>query len=163
AGGLSDPDDPVGTAVTNVVFGVVVLLAGLIVRRQHGRAADLRLQRDRADKRSREVAASERARIARELHDVVAHGMSVVVLQARGGRRIMEPDAARARRAFDDIERVASDCLDEMRRLLGILRTADAEGTPMAPQPKLFELRALVDRARASGASIELVIEGDRR
>jgi signal transduction histidine kinase len=163
AGGLNDAEDAFGTAITNVVFGIVVLLAGLIVRRQRDRADEMRQQRDLADERSREIAATERARIARELHDVVAHGMSVVVLQARGGRRMIDGDTPRARRAFDDIERVASDCLDEMRRLLGILRAADADVAPMAPQPKLGELQLLVERARTSGASVDLVVEGDRR
>jgi signal transduction histidine kinase len=162
-GGLNDPEDAFGTAATNVVFGVVVVLAGFVVRRQRDRTEDMQRQRDLADQRSREIAASERARIARELHDVVAHGMSVVVLQARGGRRVVEVEPARARRVFDDIERVAADCLDEMRRLLGILRAADPDTAPMAPQPTLSELPGLVEQARASGAAVELVVEGDRR
>lgn len=162
-GGLSDAEDPLGSAITNVVFGTVILLAGFLVRRQRDRADDMRHQRDLADERSRKIAATERTRIARELHDVVAHGMSVVVLQARGARRVIDSDPPRAGRALDDIERVASDCLDEMRRLLGILRTPETEAAPMAPQPKLYELSALVERARASGASVDLVIEGEAR
>jgi signal transduction histidine kinase len=161
--GLRDPEDAFGSAATNALFGAGVLLAGFIVRRQRERADEMRRQRDLADERSREIAATERARIARELHDVVAHGMSVVVLQARGARRIIDADPTRACRALDDIERVASDCLDEMRRLLGILRTADPETAPMAPQPKLYELPVLVEQARASGASVDLVIEGEAR
>ncbi len=158
----SDTEDPVGETLTLIIFGFVIMLAGWVVHRQRDRAEDMQRQRDQADDRAREIAASERARIARELHDVVAHGMSVVVLQARGGRRMVEHEPSRASLAFDDIERVASDCLDEMRRLLGILRAPEDEA-PLAPQPTLGELPALVDRARASGATVDLVVAGDRR
>jgi signal transduction histidine kinase len=166
---VSQTDDPVGESVTLVIFGAVVLLSGAAVRRQRERAEQMRLQRDRADARARTIADSERARIARELHDVVAHGMSVVILQARGGRRMIDDEPARAVRAFDDIERVATDCLEEMRRLLGILRAtgptgpAAANEPPLAPQPRLSELNALVAQARASGAEVDLVVEGDAR
>jgi signal transduction histidine kinase len=91
--------------------------------------------------------------------------MSVVVLQARGGRTMLDPaisDLGQARDAFDDIDRVASDCLDEMRRLLGILRASADGAAPLAPQPKLGQLEQLVARARASGEEVELVVEGER-
>jgi signal transduction histidine kinase len=148
--------------LTLIIFGMVVMLAGWVVHRQRDRADEMRDQRDRAERRAAEIAASERARIARELHDVVAHGMSVVVLQARGGRRMVERDPVRAYRAFDDIELVASQSLDEMRRLLGILRTPEQEAE-LAPQPKLRELQALVEQARASGAAVDLVVAGSQR
>lgn len=166
---VSQTDDPVGESVTLVIFGAVVLLSGAAVRRQREKADRMRLQRDRADARARSIADTERARIARELHDVVAHGMSVVILQARGGRRMIDDEPLRATRAFDDIERVATDCLEEMRRLLGILRTSatadssEATELPLAPQPRLSELDALVARARASGAEVDLVVHGDAR
>lgn len=155
--GLSDPDDPIGEAVTYALIVLLILGTGVLVRRYRDRA-------DEAEHRAQQIAADERARIARELHDVVAHGMSVVVLQARGGRRMLDVEPGTARRAFDDIERVAADCLDEMRRLLGILRSAEPQtAAPFAPQPKLYELEALVDQARASGAVVELVVDGKRR
>ena len=166
---VSQTDDPVGESVTLVIFGAVVLVSGAAVRRQRERAEQMRHQRDLADARARDIANTERARIARELHDVVAHGMSVVILQARGGRRIIDDEPIRAARAFDDIERVASDCLDEMRRLLGILRTTGptdrgaASEPPLAPQPRLSELSALVAQAQASGAEVDLVVHGDAR
>jgi signal transduction histidine kinase len=166
---VSQTDDPVGESVTLVIFGAVVLLSGAAVRRQRERAEQMRLQRDRADARARDIADTERARIARELHDVVAHGMSVVILQARGGRRMIGDEPIRAARAFDDIERVATGCLEEMRRLLGILRTtgrtdpSGATDPPLAPQPRLSELGGLVAEARASGAAVDLVVEGDVR
>lgn len=155
--GLRAPDDPIGEAVTYALLAGVVLGIGALVRRYRDRAAH-------AERRARQIAADERARIARELHDVVAHGMSVVVLQARGGRRMVEREPASARRAFEDIERVAADCLAEMRRLLGILRATEQEGVaPLAPQPKLDQLEALVAQARASGAVVDLMVDGPRR
>jgi len=71
--------------------------------------------------------ADERTRIARELHDVVAHAISVVVLQARGGRKVLTEEPAAAREAFDVIEQVSEQALTEMRRLLGLLRQGDDE------------------------------------
>jgi signal transduction histidine kinase len=163
--GSLDPEDPVGSAVTMVIFEAIVLAAGVVVRRYRERTETMRHERDRAAAHALEVAAEERTRIARELHDVVAHGMSVVVLQARGGRTMLDltiGDLGQARDAFDDIERVASECLDEMRRLLGILRSSADDAAPLAPQPKLGQLEQLVAQARASGEEVELVVEGER-
>lgn len=161
--GLADDQDPLGTAITGLVFDTAVVTAGLLVRRQRRRAEQMARERDDAEQRAAEAAAEERARIARELHDVVAHGMSIVVLQARGGRRLIDDDHEAARAVLDDIDRVASDCLSEMRRLLGILRAADPQDAPLAPQPRLAELDALVCQARASGAAVELMVTGDVR
>src|SRR3954470_21970567 len=130
--GLHDTQDPSGAAITNLVFAAIVVIAGIVVRNYRAGTESMRTERDLAAAEVRAVAADERARIARELHDVVAHGMSVVALQAVGGRRMLASDPDQAREAFDTIERVTSDCLDEMRRLLGILR-AD-ESAPLAPQ-----------------------------
>ncbi len=160
-----DPEDPVGSAVTMVIFETIVLAAGAVVRRYRERTETMRDERDRAAAHALAVAAEERTRIARELHDIVAHGMSVVVLQARGGRTMLDPaisDLGQARDAFDDIERVASECLDEMRRLLDILRSNADDTAPLAPQPKLGQLEQLVAQARASGGEVELVVEGER-
>jgi signal transduction histidine kinase len=161
--GTRERSDPVGGAVTNVLFSVLLILAAAAVRQQRGRAERLRRERDHAAARVREITVEERARIARDLHDVVAHGMSVVVLQARGARRVLHIDQARAEQALNEIERVASDCLDEMRRLVGILRNSVDGEAPVAPQPRMAELQHLVDQARTSGASVELVVEGERR
>ena len=78
--------------------------------------------------------ADERARIARELHDVVAHAISVIVLQARGGRRMLARDPDETRVALDAIEHAGQQALTEMRRLLGTLRAAD-ERAALAPHP----------------------------
>jgi signal transduction histidine kinase len=158
--GSRDETDPVGSAITNVLFSAIVLTAGGLVRRHRARAESMRAQRDRAAAEVRAVAAEERTRIARELHDVVAHGMSVVALQAVGGRRVLDSDPDQAREAFDTIARVTSDCLAEMRRLLGLLR-ADDEEMPLVPQPTLEQVAGLVEQARAAGTQVELTVRGE--
>jgi len=112
------------------------------------------------DEQARAAVADERQRIARELHDVVAHAISVVVLQSRGGRRVAATDPTRAEEAFSAIERTSTEALGEMRRLLGLLR-AD-ENQTMLPQPTLARLDALAEDLRSSGLPVEVVVEGHR-
>jgi signal transduction histidine kinase len=161
--GLQDPSDPAGSAATGVVFTAIAIAVGAVVRQYRQRTNVMRVERDQAEARARAVAIEARARIARELHDVVAHGMSIVILQARGGRHMIAADPAQARTAFDAIEEVASECLDEMRRLLGILRGNGVMPAPLSPQPKLHELVGLVEQAQASGATVQLTISGEQR
>ena len=104
----------------------------------------------------------ERARIARELHDVVAHSISVMVLQARGGRRVLESEPTDAREAFAVIESTGQQALDEMRRLVGMLRSGE-KTLPLAPQPSLKEVGMLVEQVRAAGLPVQLDIEGEPR
>ena len=131
-----------------------------------GRAVRSQRLNDRqlADERARSAAAKveERARIARELHDVVAHSISVMVVQARGGRRVLESDPDDARAAFATIKRTGQQALDEMRRLLGMLRDQD-EAMALAPQPTLKELDRLVQQVQASGLPVVVTIEGEPR
>jgi signal transduction histidine kinase len=97
----------------------------------------------------------ERARMARELHDVVSHNLSVVVLQAAGARAQAQGDDA----TLEKIERSSREALVEMRRLLGVLREDDA--SPLAPQPSLAQLPELVERVRAAGLTVDLEVDGD--
>jgi signal transduction histidine kinase len=130
-------------------------LAGVLVR-VRGQAAAL-AERNRALTRQAEQAvAAERARIARELHDIVAHHLSVVVLQAAGARA----SGQTADRALEKIEHSGRQALTEMRRLLGILREPDEE-PDLTPQPGLGELTALAESVRAAGLPVRLVINGD--
>ena len=103
------------------------------------------------------AAADERRRIAREMHDVVAHSVSVMVVQAGGARRILERDPRRAVEAAAHIEDVGRAALAEMRRLLGVLHQDEAD---RAPQPTLGELDRLVERSRAAGLPVTLAVEG---
>ena len=147
-----------------IVFAAGPWGAGRFVRHRRererallGRAAELEVERDT---RAGEAVAEERTRIARELHDVVSHAISVIVLQARGGRRLLDEDPGETRRALDVIERAGTDALQEMRRLLGLLRQDDAD-ISLAPRPTLRRIDELVDGIRASGLPVEVAIEGD--
>ena len=92
--------------------------------------------------------AEERRRIAREMHDVVAHCVSTMVIQAGGARRILARDPQRAIEAAELIERTGREALGEMRHLLGVLHAGE-EAAALAPQPTLHELDALIERSRA--------------
>ena len=108
------------------------------------------------------AAADERRRIAREMHDVVAHSVSVMVVQAGGARRILQRDPRRAVEAAAQIEDVGRAAMVEMRRLLGVLHHGEDE-TGRAPQPTLGELDRLVERSRAAGLPVTLAVEGEPR
>ena len=119
----------------------------------------VRLERERELESGRAVA-EERARIARELHDVVAHNVSMMVVQAEAGPVVVERDPGRAVAAFDSIAATGRQALGEMRRLLGVLREGDQTLT-LAPQPGIDQLPELVERVRRAGVPVELVIEGE--
>ncbi|GAA4977550.1 sensor histidine kinase [Yinghuangia aomiensis] len=121
-----------------------------------GRAA--RLERER-DAHAQVAAAAERARIARELHDVVAHNVSVMVVQADGAAYAIDGAPDRARDALGTIASTGREALAEMRRLLGVLRS-ESENRPYTPQPGVDQLGDLVDRVRDAGLSVELKITG---
>ena len=105
------------------------------------------------------AAADERRRIAREMHDVVAHSVSVMVVQAGGARRILERDPERAVDAAVHIEEVGRAAMAEMRRLLGVMHHGEERG----PQPSMRQLDALVERTRAAGLPVSLTVEGEPR
>jgi len=139
-------------------------LAGRAMRyrreRQHAlERLTVDLEREREEK-ARAAVAEERVRIARELHDVVAHAISVMVLQARGGRRSLATDPGETREALDTIEATGSEALAEMRRLLGMLRRDDEE-IALAPQPSLKYLDALTAQVTDAGLSVDLAVEGE--
>jgi signal transduction histidine kinase len=163
-----DPTDPSAPGFSDFAYFAMFLggpfVAGRIVRyrrqREHallGHAAALELERD---EKAREAVAEERTRIARELHDVVAHAISVMVLQARGGRRMLRDDPAETREALDAIEHAGEQALAEMRRLLGMLRSDD-EQLALAPQPSLTRIDELAARLTNTGMPVEVTIEGE--
>jgi signal transduction histidine kinase len=108
------------------------------------------------------AAAAERARIARELHDVVAHHVSVMVVQADGAGYALRSDPDRAGAALEAIADTGRQALAEMRRLLGVLRSADEQAT-LAPVPGIDELRELLDQARAAGLEVSYTLSGTPR
>ncbi|MEV6923439.1 histidine kinase [Dactylosporangium sp. NPDC051485] len=136
---------------------------GVLVRRQRGRTRLLEeltqhLERER-DRRERSAVADERARIARELHDLVAHAVSVIAVQADAAEAALEYDPGLAKRPIAVIRGSAVEALTEMRRLLGVLR-ADAGDPDREPLPGLAQLPALVGRARDGGQAVDLAVDG---
>lgn len=103
--------------------------------------------------------AEERLRIAQELHDVVAHSMSVIAVQAGVGAHVLESNPTEARRALENIATASRSTLNEMRRLLGVLRNEDGDKAEHAPAPRLEDLPALVARVEASGVAVDLSVE----
>jgi signal transduction histidine kinase len=106
------------------------------------------------------VAADERTRIARELHDIISHSISVVTIQVQAVRRRLGPENQAEAADLAQVEATARQALDEMRRLFGVLR-AEGAHAELEPQPGLSRLDALVDRARAGGVDVHLLVEGD--
>jgi signal transduction histidine kinase len=166
---------PYNTAdhVNWVTFGfVAVFIAGLVGlawvagdSMRYRRAYYVRLE-DRAQRLERErdaqaqiAAAAERARIARELHDVVAHNVSVMVVQADGASYALDQDPEAARKALLAISQTGRTALTEMRRMLGVLRSADDAGT-YVPQPGIEQLGDLLEQVRSSGLPVSLKVEG---
>jgi signal transduction histidine kinase len=156
--------------VYDVVDDYVLLAAawtlGEGVRQRRARAAELedraaRLEREREEK-ARQAAAQERLRIARELHDVVAHSLSVIGVQAGAARLVLDadPHPTRAREAVAAIEATANQAMAEMRRALGILRATEPSGVALAPLPGLGQLPALQDQLRSAGLPVGLTVQG---
>jgi signal transduction histidine kinase len=131
-------------------------------RRAYLRAIEERaaqLEREQ-DANARQAAAEEQARIAREVHDVVAHNLSVIVVQATAADAVFETDPADARRAVQAIGSTARQALDELRRVLGVIRTEEPCPDALSPQPGLDRLDALFGQVRAAGLAVELEVEG---
>ena len=108
------------------------------------------------------AAQEERARIARELHDVVAHAVSLMVVQVSGVRRLLTEDQERERDALLSVEQVGREALVEMRRMLGVMRSGEASPPELVPQPGLAYLDRLVAQIEEAGLPVTLTVEGDR-
>jgi len=152
--------------VTTMIITVTPLLVGREIREQRRRVDDMRerverAERDREEKAYRAVA-DERTRIARELHDVVAHQMTVMTLQADGARRIADGSDPRVVQALETISDAGHSALTEMRRMVGLLRTPE-EASETEPLPRLAEVEQLVEKVKAAGVPVDLEVEGDVR
>jgi signal transduction histidine kinase len=159
-----------GNVVQGLLFGAAFLAAPIAtaraLRNRRLLASELAERAERAEsereERARRAVEDERARIARELHDVVAHSISVMTVQAEAVHRVAPRMPEQARTSLETIENTGREALTEMRRLLGVLRRDD-EAAELAPQPSLGQVRLLVQRARAAGLPVELTVEGDSR
>jgi signal transduction histidine kinase len=139
-------------------------LFGRLVHRLRTRAHTLaehaeQLERLR-DEQAHAAVTLERTRIARELHDVIAHSVSLMGVQAAAAEQVLALDPERAREPLRAIQETARDAIDELRRLLGVLRESD-ENAALVPQPGLGSLSALVEQMRGAGLPVELTVEGD--
>jgi signal transduction histidine kinase len=133
----------IGEIVFDWLWFAVTIGIGLVVRSRSLHATRSESRAERLETEREAVLREERARIARELHDVIAHSVSVIVVQAGAAEQIVEEDPEKARLALHAIRATASDALGEMRRLLGILRAAGDE-LSLTPQPTVAELEPLL-------------------
>jgi signal transduction histidine kinase len=153
---------PVGNVAGPDVVMAIAYAVGLAFARlrRHNETLEMRTahaERQRTEAAER-AAADERARIARELHDVISHDVSLMVLQASVERRVHTGDGTTAQ-TLANIESTGREALAELRRMLGVLHKNDQDA-PLRPQPGLAQLPDLVEQARAAGVPIELVIDG---
>ena len=150
--------------ISAIVFAVF-LGAYLRARRAYLESGEERAELEREDAELREERAvlDERGRIARELHDMVAHAMSVVSLQIGGARLTMTRDPARSDEALARAERASREALSELRRLLGVLQPGDETAAGLSPQPAVSDIAALLENARTAGLRIDQRVEGEPR
>jgi signal transduction histidine kinase len=147
-----------GSFFFSTTLAVAPWLFGRTVRARTLRLAAAEREQEQ---HARIAVGDERARIARELHDVVAHSVGMIVVQAEGARRVFDRDPERAREALDSIEHTARTALADMRRSLGVLRR-EGDERALAPQPGVADLDELIEQARAGGLTVDLVVEGEK-
>jgi signal transduction histidine kinase len=139
-------------------------LIGFFLSSRSRQTAELRERADRLELereiKAREAVAEERARIARELHDIVGHSVSVMTVQASAVRRLLREDQQREREALQIVEEQGRAALSEMRRLVGVLRRPE-EAPALVPQPSLEYVGKLVEQTREAGLPTELRLEGE--
>jgi signal transduction histidine kinase len=155
------------TLLSMIAFLGGAITAGVIIRNRERIFVDTErraaaAEADRLAAAERAVA-SERSRIAREMHDVVAHSMSVISVQAAAGREIVHADPDKAAKVFATIETVGRESLGELRRMLGALRDTGDPGAALSPQPGIADIMAVVAQSSASGVPTTLVVEGHER
>jgi signal transduction histidine kinase len=169
---------PLPAALSGLVQTELSILATWVLgtwardRRRQIETAEMRAARleQEREERDRRAVAEERERIARELHDVVTHHVSVIVIQAGAAERALDRRPADARAAIEAIDQTARQALADMRRMLGILGRATPGAVPaeggdrdLAPMPGLDRLGELIDHVRAAGMPVELSVAGERR
>ncbi|RCG31065.1 sensor histidine kinase [Sphaerisporangium album] len=153
--------------ISGSMFVVAAWVGGIYAstRRRYLESLEERASRaeHERDQQARIATAAERARIARELHDVVAHNVSVMIVQADGAGYTLDTDPEKARHAVQTISSTGRQALAEMRRLVGVLRQDDAQVEDYAPQPGVAELDELVAQLRRSGLPVEFTVRGTCR
>jgi signal transduction histidine kinase len=154
------------TYLLSEIFVGAAWLLGWNLRRRRARWAELRARTERLEREREEEArravTEERLRIARELHDVIAHSMSVIAVQSAVGNHVIDAQPAEARQALAAIEATSRSALTEMRRLLGVLRQEGEPRGSLTPAPGLADLGSLVSQVRDAGLQVWINVEGQR-
>jgi signal transduction histidine kinase len=155
------------TLVSMVGFLAGAVAAGVIIRNRERIFVDTerraaQAEADRLAEAERAVV-RERSRIAREMHDVVAHSMSVIAVQAAAGREVVHSNPDKAAEVFERIETVGREALAELRRMLGVLRETGDEETALTPQPGIADIAAAVEQSSKSGVTTTLVVDDRQR
>jgi signal transduction histidine kinase len=165
--GVRDPEAATGDYVGVLAIAAVAWLVGFAYHERNRRTAELTARAERAEREreteARAAAAEERARIAREMHDVVAHSLSVMVVQAGAAEAMLDADPERARRPLAAVQQTGRSALTELRRMLGVLREMADEGPGLAPQPGLSALDELARQVREAGLPVNVRVEGEPR
>jgi signal transduction histidine kinase len=156
-----------GQVIPHLAVVAIAWLVGDNLRTRRAYLAQLeeraaRLEREREQQATR-ATLEERARIARELHDVIAHNVSVMVVQASAGEDVFDSDPGRAREALAAVASTGRDALGELRRLLGVIRPGEEEALSYAPQPGIDGLGELIEQVRDTGLAVELSVDGEQR
>lgn len=154
-----------GRTLVEVLIIVMAFVAGRLAAQQRDLA---HLMADRAhaaeltvQARTAQAAAEERTRIARDMHDILAHAVSLMIVQAEAGAAVVHQDQRKAEAAFDAIGDGGRDALTQLRRMLGVLREGD--GLALSPQPTVAELPRLVETVRATKIDVRMVVVGEQR
>jgi signal transduction histidine kinase len=156
---IGSPGHTSAVSALSLLAGLLVLLsAAELIRAQRQRAI---LVRNRLEEQARRQASEQRLAIARDLHDVVAHNISVINVQANTALHLMDRQPERAREALTAIHEVSRQALTELQSVLGVLRASDGEAAPLAPGPSLDRLGELA--SGTAGIAVRLVTEGTRR
>jgi signal transduction histidine kinase len=162
---------PDATGIEDTWLFTVIPIAAMVLIRRAVRERQLRadmlaaraelLEREH-ELRAQEAVVEERARIARELHDLVAHNVSVMVIQAGAERHALPPEQAPTREALASIEQAGRQALADARRLLGMLRR-DGDREDLAPQPRVDQIDVLIEQVQRAGLQVALAVEGEPR
>ena len=159
-----DPKGNLGAFIATTVVLAILWTIAFALGRKFQEADEAKERASRAERereeRAQTAVTEERARIARELHDVVGHSVSVMTVQASAVRRLLRPDQERERDALLIVEKTGREALAEMRRMVGVLRRPE-EAPALAPQPSIEHLDKLVEQVREAGLPVQLRVEGD--
>lgn len=160
-----NPHHTVGNGVLVGAFMAIAWCTGLLARRpvRQARSAEERALRFEHEQQeaARRAVAEERRRIARELHDIIAHSMSVMTMQTGAVRRLLLPEQQREREVLLSVEQTGRDAMSEMRRLVGLLKAEEAAA--YSPQPGLRSLDTLIATVREAGLPVDVAVEGTQQ